>query len=144
MGAGTFDFTGDYRLEAGSTWDQTIPFVDEGGTALDFSAYDKATLTFRRSADDLNAVAAVIDLSEAASDGLEGVWIVSPATGGQLRIVIDADTIAAASWSASAPIEANRSGKVSCELTITGSETTHAWRIFDGDFVIDPESTRAD
>ena len=142
MAAGTFDMVGTYKIEAGSRWDFTIPFVDELGAALSFTGYTTGKLTLRRDVDDLNAVAPVIDIGTAPGSGQEGVEIL---TGGKLRIIIDADTSAAASWtsgSPGSPNDDNRSGVLAIE--IGKAAPNNEWRLADGVFAIDPEVTRAD
>jgi len=138
MPAGTFNMTGQYKIEAGSTWDFTIPFVDEDGAALDFSAYDTARIQLRTDAD---ATGTVISLGAAASDGAEGVWIVTPKTNGELRVVIEASTSAAASYTGGAAQTSDRTGVFAIELGVV-ADSELDFRVAEGAYIIDPETAR--
>jgi len=150
MPAATINLTGDKRLEAGATYDLIVPFVDEQGDPIDLTAYDPngtgtgGRMMFRRSVDEVDGVgtppAPMLSLAPQLNPLVEGIYIVEPPTLGQVRIYILPATSAALSYAGGIALTDNRSGV--CQLEVEGASVADVLRLSEGNFEIDPESTR--
>lgn len=146
MTATTLALTGIYRIEAGATYDVTIPIVDEQGDPIDLTDYDpNATpagtgcrMMLRQTIDEVTTELLALDPVTATLT--EGVYIVQPPTLGKVRIFILPATSSALSFDAGAPIPENRSGVY--DLEAEGQTVGDVLRLLEGPFLIDPEATR--
>lgn len=150
MPAFSFSLTGQERLEAGATWDRTFDLIYPNGDPVDLTLHDPITspganggrMRLRITVDQTTTL---LQLSPTVTAGAQGVQIVQPPTLGKIRVVIEPETLATISYTASTPNPANRSGVYDLETsTGTATPTTYTVRWLEGSFVITPEVTRAD
>ena len=145
MPATTFALTGDNRMEAGATYDLTIPLVDSNGDPVDLTDYDPngtgagARMKMRKTIDETSTE--VLDLTAQLAPLLEGVYIVEPPTLGKVRIYIEANTLAELSFFSGAALPDNRVGVFDVEVD-DGEATPGVMRVLEGPYLIDPEATR--
>lgn len=146
MAAGSFPLIGDYAIEAGDTYDVTIPLVDGSGTPLVFTGFAVARMMLRATVDDL--VSPFITLAVQDDDDADGghPGIVIGAAGedtpaGSIRITIDAAQTATLSFN-SVPLTNQRSGVYDLEIVNTTPSPDLVWRLLQGAYLVDPEVTR--
>ena len=142
MPAGQHNLIGDQIIEAGSTYDKTVPVVDVSNVDLDFTTWGMATaaMHLRLGVDSGGAPLLILpNISEAnANLGVTGLYI----TNGNVRIVISATDSTALSYDlgvADEAIEDNRAGIYHLEVY---DAALLAWRILEGTYEISPEGVR--
>jgi len=131
-------------MEAGATYDVTIPIVDKNGDPLDLTDYDPngtgtgGRMKLREEIDELGAE--LLSLTPQLTPLVEGIYIVEPPTLGKVRIFIDPATLAALSFTGGAPLPDQRAGVF--DLEVEGATAIDVLRLLEGPFEIDPEATR--
>jgi hypothetical protein len=152
MAASTINLTGVDAFEAGSTYRRIFTFVDENGDPLDLTLYDPvstsgaagATARFRQSVDASGDP--ILDLSSVVTRDHEGLYIMQPATMGQVELVVDPDTLTALSYDTSGDVpESIRSGVWDLEargVVVSAPAVEDCIRLASGSWTISPEVTR--
>lgn len=142
MTAATLDLTGDYKIEAGDTFDVIVTTdfdtsVPAAWTAPEFRA------TFRQpGVDGATAVFTLLNItSSAAAAGNTGAYGTKAALGATLRIVISASDTADASFFGGAALTTNRTGWYDFEIYDT-TDTNRVKRLLQGAYEVSPEATR--
>lgn len=138
MPAGQHNLNGDQIIEAGSTYDKSIPVVDDLAAGLDFTGYTTGMMLLRLTVDSTGPpILSVPMISEAAADaGTTGFFVET----GIVRIVIAAADSAAISFDSEVALTDNRTGVYQLEV-YNGSI---AWRVLEGTYQISPEAVRED
>lgn len=154
MAAGSFPLTGDYIIEAGDTYDVTIPLVDSFGTELSFTGYTIARMMLREDVDASGGalITLAVQTDTQADAGATGI-VIGPGSGstpaGSIRITIDSDETEDISFDSGTPqpLTSQRSGVYDLEIAIpadTGPPVLLevVWRLLKGAYLVSPETTR--
>jgi hypothetical protein len=152
MAASTINLTGVDAFEAGATYRRIFTFVDENGDPIDLTLYDPASTAgaqgasarFRQSVDSPGDP--LLELDSVTTRDHEGLYIMQPATMGQVELVVDPDTLTALSYNTSTDLpESIRSGVWDMEargVTATPPSVEDCIRLASGSWSVSPEVTR--
>jgi hypothetical protein len=152
MAASSINLTGVDAFEAGATYRRLFTFVDENGDPIDLTLYDPQSTAlaaggsarFRASVDASGDP--VLELDSVTTRDHEGIYILQPATMGQVELVVDPDTLTALSYNTSTDAaESIRSGVWDLEargVAKTLPAVDDCVRLAAGTWSISPEVTR--
>ena len=152
MAASTINLTGVDAFEAGATYRRLFTFVDENGDPIDLTLYDPqstasalgASARFRQSVD--AGGDPLLELDSVTTRDHEGLYIMQPATMGQVELVVDPDTLTALSYDTVGDVpESIRSGVWDMEargVATLAPSVDDCVRLASGSWTVVPEVTR--